>query len=76
MNKTITCGVILSLSGEYENLGTEVLQGIEVAVDPGFGVPDLLHRLVPEDEADHNGHDAGKSKQAPRLPGSPPPARP
>lgn len=33
MNKTVPCGVILSLSGEYENLGTEVLQGIEVAAD-------------------------------------------
>ncbi len=37
MNRSMTCGIILPLSGEYENLGNEVLQGIEIAVDQIYG---------------------------------------
>jgi len=33
MNTSLTCGVILPLSGNYEILGTEVLQGIECAAE-------------------------------------------
>jgi len=33
VNKSFTCGVILPMSGEFETLGTEVMQGIECAVD-------------------------------------------
>lgn len=32
-NKTLTCGVILPLSGDFKSLGMEVLQGIECAVE-------------------------------------------
>jgi branched-chain amino acid transport system substrate-binding protein len=32
-NKTITCGVILPLSGHYEPMGTGLLQGIEIAAE-------------------------------------------
>lgn len=56
MNKTVTCGVILSLSGEYENLGTEVLQGIEVAADQinaqeGEG-GDMIQLVIKDDMSD------------------------
>ncbi len=33
VNKSFTCGVILPLTGEFQILGTEVMHGIECAVD-------------------------------------------